>query len=39
VLDNNGINRFAGIYFSKTDVEIFNDKMNQSFGAAVQPRF
>jgi hypothetical protein len=32
VLDN-GLNRFAEIYFSQKDAHTFNNKMNQSFAA------
>jgi hypothetical protein len=32
VLDN-GLDRFAEIYFSQKDADTFNDKMNQSFAA------
>jgi hypothetical protein len=35
ILLGNGLNRLAEIYFSKKDADTFNNKMNQSFAAAL----
>lgn len=35
IMLGNGLNRFAEIYFSQKDADTFNNKMNQSFAAAL----
>ena len=35
ILLDNGLNHLAEIYFSQEDADTFNNKMNQSFAAAV----
>jgi hypothetical protein len=35
IMLDNGLNRFAEIYFSQKDADTFNNKMNQSFAVVL----